>query len=385
MLSSIFSKPSTHAIIGVFAATFIVIGLQWDISWHESIGRDSLWSPPHIVIYLGGILGGAASGLIVLKTTFGKNKKLKDGSVSFWGFKGPIGAWVSIWGAIAMLTSAPFDDWWHNAYGLDVEIISPPHTLLALGFFSIIIGTMLIILSRQNTADDGNNQFYSKLYTYSGSIILLMMMIFTMEKSFSNKMHSLEFYKIVAMGFPILLVAIHRSSRFPWPATTAAAICTLHRILVIWIFPQFDAEPMLGPIYRPVDYMVAPPFPVLIILPAIGLDWIMMKWKQNDWFLSAIIGFSFILILLPFQWYFAEFLLSENAQNIIFGESFNKPYWAPIGDFNYQFWKHDFTPTGHKIPLTAVTPFGLLLVAIYGMVSSRLGLWWGNWLKEVKR
>ena len=74
MLSSIFSKPSTHAIIGVFAATFIVIGLQWDISWHESIGRDSLWSPPHIVIYLGGILGGAASGLIVLKATFGKDK-----------------------------------------------------------------------------------------------------------------------------------------------------------------------------------------------------------------------------------------------------------------------------------------------------------------------
>ena len=155
-----------------------MIGLQWDISWHESIGRDSLWSPPHIVIYLGGILGGAASGLIVLKATFGKDKKLKDGSVSFWGFKGPIGAWVSIWGAIAMLTSAPFDDWWHNAYGLDVEIISPPHTLLALGFFSIIIGTMLIILSRQNTADEGNNQFYSKLYTYSGSIILLMMMIY---------------------------------------------------------------------------------------------------------------------------------------------------------------------------------------------------------------
>ena len=201
MLSTIFSKPSMHAVIGVFAATFIVIGLQWDISWHESIGRDTLWSPPHMVIYLGGLLSGLASGLIVLKTTFGRDEKAKSGSVSFWGFKGPIGAWVSIWGAIAMLTSAPFDDWWHSAYGLDVEIISPPHTLLAMGFFSIIIGTMLIILARQNLASAEDRQFYSRLYTYSGSILLLMMMIFTMEKSFSNKMHSLEFFKVVAMGW----------------------------------------------------------------------------------------------------------------------------------------------------------------------------------------
>jgi len=34
-----------------------------------------------------------------------------------------------------MLASAPFDDWWHNAYGLDVRIISPPHMVLAAGFF----------------------------------------------------------------------------------------------------------------------------------------------------------------------------------------------------------------------------------------------------------
>ena len=30
-----------------------------------------------------------------------------------------------------MLTSAPFDNWWHDAYGLDVKIISPPHMFLA--------------------------------------------------------------------------------------------------------------------------------------------------------------------------------------------------------------------------------------------------------------
>jgi hypothetical protein len=380
-----FLKKDFHAIIGVLAATLIVLGLQWDISWHESIGRDAFLSPPHIVIYLGGILGGAISGLIVLKTTFGQNLLEKQESVSFWGFKGSLGGWVCIWGAIAMLTSAPFDDWWHNAYGFDVEIISPPHTILAMGFFAIIIGVMLIILAKQNRSNIENQKYYSKLYVYSGSILLLMMMIFTMEKSFSNKMHSLEFYQVQAIAYPILLLAINRSSKMAWPATIATLICMSHRLIIIWVFPYFEAHPLLGPIYRPVDYFVAPPFPVLLILPAIVIDFISQKIKNNDWVLSLVIGVSFVSILLPFQWYFAEFLLSEGGQNRIFGEPFNKPYWVPIEDFNFKFWPHDISPTGRKIPLTQVTPIGILLVIFYAMVSTRFGLWWGSWLKRVKR
>ena len=43
------------------------------------------------------------------------------------------GRFLAGWGGIAMLTSAPFDNWWHAAYGLDVKIVSPPHALLILG------------------------------------------------------------------------------------------------------------------------------------------------------------------------------------------------------------------------------------------------------------
>ena len=46
-----------------------------------------------------------------------------------------------------MLSSAPFDDWWHNAYGLDVKIISPPHMVLAGGFFGIEFGTVMLLLA----------------------------------------------------------------------------------------------------------------------------------------------------------------------------------------------------------------------------------------------
>ena len=53
--------------------------------------------------------------------------------VSIWGFRGPLGCFIATWGAFAMLTSAPFDNWWHNAYGLDVKIVSLPHSMLAHG------------------------------------------------------------------------------------------------------------------------------------------------------------------------------------------------------------------------------------------------------------
>ncbi len=44
------------------ASLSIIIGLIWDISWHTSIGRDELLSPPHIGIYLGAVISGFFSG-----------------------------------------------------------------------------------------------------------------------------------------------------------------------------------------------------------------------------------------------------------------------------------------------------------------------------------
>src|SRR6187401_1870656 len=130
--------------IVVLGATSIVIGILWDISWHRTIGRDTFWTPAHLAIYLGGMLGGLTCGWLVLRTTFFGTPEEKAGAVKLWGFYGPLGAWVTIWGCIAMLTSAPFDNWWHDAYGLDVRIISPPHAVLALGIFAICVGAMLL-------------------------------------------------------------------------------------------------------------------------------------------------------------------------------------------------------------------------------------------------
>src|SRR5512132_1804353 len=142
-----------HAYTAAFAAACVMIGAYWDISWHMSIGRDTFWTPAHLLIQAGGLIAGISSGYVAIKTTFFGTDAERNSGVSFWGFRAPLGAWIGVWGCGAMLTSAPFDNWWHNAYGLDVRIISPPHAVLAIGIYAIVVGALLLTLAQQNRAD----------------------------------------------------------------------------------------------------------------------------------------------------------------------------------------------------------------------------------------
>src|SRR5437660_10069140 len=46
----------------LFLALLAELGLAWDRSWHDLVGRDTFFTPPHILLYSG--IGGA--GLIAL-------------------------------------------------------------------------------------------------------------------------------------------------------------------------------------------------------------------------------------------------------------------------------------------------------------------------------
>ena len=43
-----------------------LLGAFWDVAWHVEIGRDTFWSPPHLLIYLGVliVLGSSAAALV---------------------------------------------------------------------------------------------------------------------------------------------------------------------------------------------------------------------------------------------------------------------------------------------------------------------------------
>src|SRR5688500_20162048 len=92
----------------VAAATAVYIGVIWDISWHMTIGRDTFWSPPHLMTYLAALLVGVSCGYVALKTSLPGTPEQRAQSVGFRGFRAPRGAGGRTWGAVAMLTSAPF-------------------------------------------------------------------------------------------------------------------------------------------------------------------------------------------------------------------------------------------------------------------------------------
>jgi len=211
------------------ALTSIAIGITWDISWHESIGRDTFWTPAHMAIYFGGVLGGSVGGWLALKHTFFVGPVERDASVSVFGARAPLGAWVAMWGALAMITSAPFDDWWHNAYGLDVRIVSPPHAVLGFGMFAISVGALLLVLARQNRLQDVAPTKGSGLFVYTGGVFVLLASVFLLEYIFTNEQHSPRFFVACALMFPARLVALSCAGRVSWPATRAASRCSVNR------------------------------------------------------------------------------------------------------------------------------------------------------------
>ena len=361
----------------LFASCSIVTGLIWDISWHRSIGRDTFWSPPHVLEQLAALVAGASCGWLVLRMTFSSSTNVHSYGVRFWGFRGPLGAWVCIWGALMMIASAPFDNWWHNAYGLDVKIMSPPHMVLAWGMVGIQIGAMLMCVARQNRATPVEQRRLSLLYAASAGILLAMHATVIMEyAAFANDMHSARFYRFTALEMPLILVAAARPSKLRWPATTTAAIYTGIVLVLMWTLQLFPATAKLAPIYNPITHMVPPPFPVLVIVPAVAIDFLMRRLRVGDWILSLWIGVAFVGLMLAVHWWWAEFLLSPNARNFLFAAD-RWDYYIRPGEWRYQYWDTDASP--------ALFWQRMAIALGTAIASSRLGLWIGSGLARVQR
>src|SRR5580704_7490339 len=197
---------------GVLGVSSIVLGLYWDISWHMSIGRDTFWTPAHMAIQLGGILVALTSVYLILSTTWGHDAAAKAASVKVWGFRGPLGAFLACWGGVVMVTSAPFDNWWHNSFGLDVEIVSPPHMVLGIGIMGVAIGALLLLVSWMNRAEGDAHIKLRRLYLYLGGVILSLHWVLLSEYAGGDQMHSPEFYRALSLGVPLILVTLARAS-----------------------------------------------------------------------------------------------------------------------------------------------------------------------------
>lgn len=363
----------------VFAATSVIVGLVWDISWHKTIGRDTFWTPAHLAIYTGGAVAGLASGFEVLRRSFFLRERAHD-DVTVWRyFHGPLGGWLCIWGAIAMITSAPFDDWWHDAYGLDVKIISPPHAVLALGFITILAGAVLMAVREQSreAAREASSGWAPYVVAYANGLVLVMLGIFSTEYHDRTLMHSGIFYIVSAITFPVVLVAAIRNTRLAWPATAAATVYSVVVLLQLWILPLFEGSPMLGPIRIPVTHMVPMDFPLLLLPTAVAMDLVHRRVREHGaWMQAVVFGVVFVAVHVVTQWPFGDFLMSEGSRNAIFRTD-NFPYMMPR-DWKLVLGQFDTEPA-------QATMLRLVIATVIATLMSRLGLSYGTWLRTVRR
>lgn len=369
---------------GALAVTSASIGGQWDVAWHRSIGRDTFWTPAHMAIYACGVIAGIVGLYFVLTATFGRSgyaAHLREASVTIFGLRAPLGVFLAGWGGVAMLTSAPFDNWWHNAYGLDVKIISPPHTLLILGVRAIDVGMLFLILAAMNRASmlsDANFKTLRRLFLYVGGLLLSGQMFFIMEYTWDVMLHRVLAYMCLAVAVPVLLAMVSQASRFRWAATTVSAIYAACLIAFILIFPLFPAQPKLGPVYYPVTHLVPPKFPILLIAPALALDLFWQRtrsWKL--WQIALVSGVIFVAVLFAFEWPFAKFLLSPASENRFFGTIY----------FDYNARPESFERMRRFFrPDSGVTLWlGLLRASVYATISTWVGLVFGRWMRGVQR
>jgi hypothetical protein len=374
--------------IVMLGATSIVIGILWDISWHRTIGRDTFWTPAHLAIQIGGLVGGLTAGWLVFRTTFFGTPEEKAGAAQLWGFRAPLGAWVTIWGCLAMLTSAPFDNWWHDAYGLDVKIISPPHAVLALGMWSVVGGALLLVLRQQNNSGQQESKASQWLFIYGSGVLLAMAAVFLTEMSFPNQQRSPEFFTWSSATYPLYLLGMARASKFRWGATLIALVYMLIMAGTSWALPLFEGHPKLGPITNRVDHFVPLPFPVLLVVPALAIDLIRNSIGQGrSWWRDALIVLlctvAFVALFSVTQWFFSQFLIGPGGQNWFFAADRHWGYSEMAEGINSrrgQFWSAmNFTRDTALVQRTAI------VALICALISSTLGMLLGNWMSKVRR
>jgi hypothetical protein len=362
----------------VLGATSAMIGGHWDVSWHSSIGRDTFWTPAHIAIYMCGVLTGLAFGYLILTTTFNSQSPLRAASVRVLGFYGPLGAFIGAWGGLTMLTSAPFDNWWHNAYGLDVQIVSPPHMILFLGVYSVLSGTLVLLAGHGNRAQGAEQRRTQALFVYVCGLGLVMLLFMLMEFTGRSRLHTSLPYVLVSLVAPIPMAVAARATRFRFPITAVAAIYTFVLISLILVLPLFPAQPKLGPVYQNVTHFIPPQFPLLLIVPALALDLLWQRARNwNKWVLSFVSAALFLALLLAVEWPFAAFLNTPAAGNRFFGANY---FWYGLSPASYMA-QHKF----YNGDTVAAFWRGICIALVVGTLGMRFGISRGDWMQRIKR
>jgi len=183
----------------------------------------------------------------------------------------------------------------------------------------------------------------------------------------------------VAIAIPPVLVGAAWGLNRRWACTLVAGTYTIILLAFEWILPLIPAQPKLGPVYQNITHLVPLHFPLLLIVPAVMLDLLWNRTEQwGRWKLAAVSGPVFLLSFLAAQWPFANFLMSPAARNWFFGMA----YFAYFDPARLLYDPFKFQVVENTPGIFWKTMAAALVVSV---ITTRLGLSWGDWMRRMRR
>ena len=361
------------------------LGLAWDRNWHDLVGRNEFFTPPHIMLYSGIAGSGLIALFIVLVDTYRyyhKKPGVDDNSTVkiLYYFHAPLGYIILGFGALIDLLAAPLDNYWHILYGIDVTLWSPFHLMGTVGGVIVGLGIVFIFASEaviQRQSAYLSRQFLGLKGLEWGTLVVLsayLNLTIPADTAFIPvTLGSLQFitYPLpLAFTAAFSLIAAVKFTRRVGSATLTAMLLWFETLYTMTFVPVAIRimVTQLGLHYRfpnlpgrtPVFNVTLALLPLVFVVSALIVDGIAF-WKlrhgihKNDalfdiWLAGALIALP-ALILPPF---IIEFVLSI-------------PALLPL-------------PAGVSIfePILSSTPLSLPLALLSGILGAILGSTFGD-------
>src|SRR3989442_761990 len=105
-------------------------------------------------------------------------------------------------------------------------------------------------------------------------MVLMMCAIVLMMINYPNRQHTAAFYLTSCAIYPAVLLGVGRAASGEWGAARAALVYMGIVCAMVWLLPLFPGRPLTPPIHNPMERMMPPPFPLLLVVPALLLDWL---------------------------------------------------------------------------------------------------------------
>ena len=128
-------------------------GLAVDLQWHTDVGRDKLFTPPHIMILAGIIPTSIMLSSYIFWYSFISKQEEKVGFY-IGPFIAPTSLWMMVCGLITLVLGGLYGDFWHTSYGIDTTIITPPHVWTFAGGMLVEVATIALALQMKNRLKD---------------------------------------------------------------------------------------------------------------------------------------------------------------------------------------------------------------------------------------